>query len=431
MHGITDSDIMKTAVKKTGEYNHMSNCIVAQSGGPSSVINATVAGIIKANQLNPIYDHVYGGLNGIEGILKQNFVDLTRMTEHENLVLRQTPSSALGSCRYKLKRRNVEDFEKIISTMERFDIETLFYVGGNDSMDTVAALTEYTAANGITGRRFIGCPKTIDNDLMVIDHAPGFASSAKFIATTALQCWQDLHVYPRSRKEVFILETMGRDAGWLAASACLSGIVDVLIVPEVAFDKEVVLERIRDCIEVKAKCFVVISEGAHYEDGTYIAAGEAKNDIFGHAVLGGAGKALEQMILDEDVCTRVKVQDLSTAQRCHASEQSQIDVIESFRLGLSAHMRSMDKSFTGKMVCLKRRTDVQEYDVEYFAVDADQVANYVRNFPVEWLLPDFWGITEEAINYMKPLIQGTPAIIMKDGLPEQTIPYYLGGKTIE
>ena len=178
----------------------MPNCIVAQSGGPSSVVNATLAGIIKANQLCPIYDHVYGGINGIEGILQERFVDLTKMSDHENLVLRQTPASALGSCRYKLKRNNVEDLEKVMSIMERYDAETLFYIGGNDSMDTVASLSEFANSKGIKNRRFVGCPKSIDNDLIVIDHAPGFGSAAKFIATTALQCWQDINVYPASRK---------------------------------------------------------------------------------------------------------------------------------------------------------------------------------------------------------------------------------------
>lgn len=409
----------------------MPNCIVAQSGGPSSVINATVAGIVKANQLNPLYEHVYGGLNGIEGILQERFVDLTKMSDHENQVLRQSPSSALGSCRYKLRRDNVEDLEEIFAIMEKYDITTMFYTGGNDSMDTVAALSEYAAEHNITNRRFIGCPKTIDNDLMITDHSPGFASAAKFIATTALQCWQDLNVYPPSRREVFILETMGRDAGWLAASACLSGIVDVLILPEVSFDEDKVMNRIRECIEATSKCFVVISEGAHYADGTYIAAAEARNDLFGHAVLGGAGKALEQMILDNDVCPRCKVQDLSTAQRCHASEQSLVDVTESYRLGMSAHMRSADPSFTGMMVGIKRRTDVEEYDVEYFAVEADKVANYVRNFPKEWIEPNYVGVTLDAVDYMKPLIEGTPDQILKDGLPEQVVPYYMRGEEVE
>jgi 6-phosphofructokinase 1 len=378
--------------------------------------------------MNPIYDHVYGGLNGIEGILQERFVDLTNMSEHENLVLRQTPSSALGSCRYKLKRDNVEDFEKIISIMDKYDIETLFYTGGNDSMDTVAALSEYAAKNKITNHRFVGCPKTVDNDLMVTDHCPGFASAAKFIATTALQCWYDVNVYPASRKEVFILETMGRDAGWLAASACLSGKVDLLIVPEQPFDKEVFLKEVKQIVDEKAKCFVVVSEGAHFADGSYLAAGEAKNDKFGHAILGGAGKALETMILNAEAAPRCKVQDLSTAQRCHATEQSLVDVTESFRLGMSALNRSADKTFTGKMVGVKRRAG-EEYDAEFFAVEASKVANYVKNFPVEWLLPEYKGITKEGYAYLEPLIHGNPVILMQegDGLPEYVQPYYMRG----
>ena len=402
----------------------MSNCIVAQSGGPTSVINATLAGVVKANQMNPIYEHVYGGLNGIEGILQERFVDLTDMSAEENRLLRQTPSSALGSCRYKLKRDNVEDFEKLISIMEKHDIETLFYVGGNDSMDTVAALSEYAERNNIEGRRFVGCPKTVDNDLMHTDHCPGFASAAKYIATTALQTWLDLNVYPSSRQEVFILETMGRDAGWLAASACLSGKVDILVLPEDDFDKEKFLGRVRDCIAKNSKCYVVVSEGARYADGTYISAGESKNDLFGHAVLGGAGSALEAMILESGAAPRCKVQDLATAQRSHATEQSLVDRTEAYRLGLSAHMHTADKDFTGQMVALKRR-DCEKYDVEYFTVPASEVANYVKHFPAEWILPEYRGITQEAYDYLQPLIEGTPYITYKDGLPAYIEPYYL------
>ena len=402
----------------------MSNCIVAQSGGPTSVINATVAGIVKANQLNPLYEHVFGGLNGIEGILQERFVDLTKMTEAENRVLKQTPSSALGSCRYKLKRDNVADFEKLIAIMEKYDVETLFYIGGNDSMDTVAALSEYAANNGITDRRFVGCPKTVDNDLMHTDHCPGFPSAAKFIANTTLQTWLDVNVYPVTRQEVFILETMGRDAGWLAASACLSGKVDILIVPEAPFEKETFLARVDECIKATSKCYVVVSEGARYADGTYISAGESKNDLFGHAVLGGAGAALEAMILEAGVASRCKVQDLSTAQRAHATEQSLVDVTESFRLGLSAHMHSADKAFTGKMVGVKR-SEGAEYNAEYFTIDADQVANYVKHFPTEWLLPDYKGITQEADDYLRPLIQGSPEYIYRDGVPAYVQPYYM------
>lgn len=399
----------------------MGNCIVAQSGGPTSVINATLAGVVKANQLNPIYKTVYGGLNGIEGILQEKFVDLTHMSEEENYILRQTPSSALGSCRYKLKRTNVADFEKLFEVLEKYDIDTMFYIGGNDSMDTVYALSEYAATHNITNRRFVGCPKTVDNDLMVTDHCPGYASAAKFIATTALQTWLDVNVY--TRQEVFILETMGRDAGWLAASACLSGVVDLVVLPEIPFNKEVFLAEVKKCIEEKNKCYVVVSEGARYADGAYLAAGEAKNDGFGHAVLGGAANAVKDLILTSGTANRCKVQDLSTAQRCHATEQSLVDVEESFKLGMSAHMRSANPSFTGQMVGIKRK-DSEVYDVEYFATAASNVANHVKNFPVEWAKPNYRGVTDEAIAYMRPLIQGQPVITYKNGVPAFVKPYY-------
>ena len=399
----------------------MSNCLVAQSGGPTSVINATVAGVVKANQMNPFYDKVYGGLNGIEGILQERFVDLTNMSEEENKILRQTPSSALGSCRYKLKRDNVADFENLFKILDKYDIETMFYTGGNDSMDTVAALSEYAREHGITNHRFVGCPKTVDNDLVQTDHCPGFASAAKFISTVALHTWLDVNVY--TRQEVFILETMGRDAGWLAASACLSGIVDLVCLPEVPFDKDKFLAQVKKCIDEKNKCYIVVSEGCKFADGTYIAAGQAKNDGFGHAILGGAGNALKQMILDSNTAERCKVQDLSTAQRCYATTQSLVDVNESFRLGMSAHMRSCNKEFTGKMVGLVRK-EQGPYDVDFVAIDANMVANYVKAFPSNWIKPDYEGITDEALAYLRPLIVGSPTVLYKDGLPAYVTPYY-------
>ena len=400
----------------------MANCLVAQSGGPTSVINATVAGIVKANQMNPYYDKVFGGLNGIEGILKEKFVDLTNMSDEENLILRQTPSSALGSCRFKLKRDNVEVFKQLIEILDKYNIETMFYTGGNDSMDTVAALSEYAKANNITNHRFVGCPKTVDNDLILTDHCPGFASAAKFIATTALHTWLDVNVY--TRQEVFVLETMGRDAGWLAASACLSGCVDLLIVPEVPLDKEKFLNEVRTCVAEKNKCYIVCSEGAKFTDGTYVAAGEAKGDGFGHAMLGGAGNAIKNMILESGAAERCKVQDLSTAQRCFASGQSLVDVNESFQLGMSAHMRSTDGKFTGKMVGLVRK-DIPAYDVDFEAFDAVQVANQVKGFPTDWIKPNYRGITDEAIKYLEPLIEGSPVVIYKDGVPAYVKPYYM------
>ena len=212
----------------------MANCLVAQSGGPTTVINASLAGVVKANQLNPVYDIVYGGLNGIEGILQERLVDLTHMPDMENRILRQTPSSALGSCRYKLKRDDETDYRKLVAVMDKFNIEIMFYIGGNDSMDTVDALSQWAKRNNIE-KRFVGIPKTVDNDLMVTDHCPGFASAAKFVNDVVTSTWLDYNVYTRS--EVFILETMGRDAGWLAGSSVISGKVDLLVLPEEDFNK--------------------------------------------------------------------------------------------------------------------------------------------------------------------------------------------------
>lgn len=401
----------------------MANCLVAQSGGPTSVINATLAGVVKANQLNPIYETVYGGLHGIEGILEEKLVDLTHMSERDNLVLRQTPASALGSCRYKLKKENIADYQRLFEVLDKYNIETMFYIGGNDSMDTVASLSEYAKAHGITKHRFVGCPKTVDNDLMVTDHCPGFGSAAKFISTTTLQTWLDVNVY--TRQEVFVLETMGRDAGWLAASACLSGVVDLVVLPEEVFDEELFLAEVKKVIAEKNKCYIVVSEGIKYADGSYVAAGKAKNDGFGHAVLGGAGQAIKNLILDNDVAARCKVQELSTAQRCHATEQSLVDVTESFNLGMSAHMHSMDQNFTGQMVAVVRK-DSKEYDVEFITTDAKNVANHVKGFPLKWALPNYRGITQEAIDYITPLIQGSPVVLYDEsGLPEFVKPYYM------
>ncbi|MEG0266003.1 MAG: diphosphate--fructose-6-phosphate 1-phosphotransferase [Erysipelotrichaceae bacterium] len=398
----------------------MANCLVAQSGGPTTVINASLAGVVMANRLNPIYDTVYGGLNGIEGILQERLVDLTNMSEHENKVLRQTPSSALGSCRYKLKRDNDADFVALMGILDKYDIETMFYIGGNDSMDTVDALSEW-ARNHKVNHRFVGIPKTVDNDLMVTDHCPGFSSAAKFINSVVTSTWLDYNVYTRS--EVFILETMGRDAGWLAGSAVVSGKVDLLILPEMNFEKDAFLAQVKKCMDEKNKCYIVVSEGAHYEDGTYLAAGKAVNDGFGHAVLGGAGNALKNMILDAGIAPRAKVQDMSTAQRCANYCQSLVDVEEAFKLGMSGHMHSMNKAFTGQVVGVVRK-DSDVYDVDYIAGPASDFANHVKNIPSEWILKDYQGLTQEAYDYYLPLIQGEPTLIMENGVPAYVKPYH-------
>lgn len=399
----------------------MANCLVAQSGGPTTVINASLAGVVKANQLNPLYDIVYGGLNGIEGILEGRLYDLTNMSELENRILKQTPSSALGSCRYKLKRNDDTDYRRLIDIMDQFDIEIMFYIGGNDSMDTVDALSQWAKKNGVN-KRFVGVPKTVDNDLMVTDHCPGFASAAKFVNAVVTSTWLDYYVY--TRPEVFVLETMGRDAGWLAASSVATGKVDLLVLPEEVFDKAKFIAQVKHFMDTKGKCYVVVSEGARFADGTYLAAADAKNDGFGHAVLGGAGNALKNMILESGVAPRVKVQDLSTAQRCANYLQSLVDVEEAFKLGMSAHMRSAAPDFTGQVVGVVRK-DGAEYDVDYIAGPAHEFANHVKNIPAEWILPDYRGLVKEAYDYFMPLIQGEPDLIMENGVPAYVKPYHM------
>ena len=398
----------------------MSNCLVAQSGGPTAVINASLAGVIRANQLNPVYDRVFGGIHGIEGVLDGSLYDLTDLSGRDIDILKQTPSSALGTCRYKLKRGDDKDYRRLVEVMDEHGIDAMFYIGGNDSMDTVDALSEWAQANGIS-KRFIGIPKTVDNDLVPVDHCPGFPSAAKVAIEITHATYLDYAAY--TRPEVFILETMGRDAGWLAASCCVSGDVDLLVLPEIDFDAKAFLNQVQKKMALKGECYIVVSEGAHYADGTYIAAGKAANDGFSHAVLGGAGQALKQIILDSGIAPRGVVQDLSRAARSSNFAQSLVDVTEAFELGMSAHMRSADPSFTGKVVGIRHASADGAYNAEFFAGPASEFANAVRNFPAEWILPDYQGVTEEALDYFRPLIEGEPKLVFEGGRPATLVPF--------
>ena len=399
----------------------MRNCLVAQSGGPTAVINASLAGVIRANQLNPFYDRVYGGIHGIEGVLADKLYDLTELSGRELEILKQTPSSALGTCRYKLSREKTEDYQRLVEVMDAHDIECMFYIGGNDSMDTVDALSSWAQANGIA-KRFIGIPKTVDNDLVPVDHCPGFASAAKVAVEITHATYLDYAAY--TRPEVFVLETMGRDAGWLAASCCMSGDVDLLVLPEVPFDKDAFLAQVKRCMDEKNECYIVVSEGGRYADGTYISAGASANDGFAHAVLGGAGLQLKQMIVDAGIAPRGVVQDLSRAARSSNFAQSLVDVTEAYELGMSAHMRSADGVFTSSVVGIKPRTSLDEpYSAQFFAGPASEFANYVKQFPQEWILPDYAGITDEAKKYVAPLIEGEPKLVYENGRPATIVPF--------
>ena len=377
--------------------------------------------MIRANQLNPFYDRVYGGIHGIEGVLADKLYDLTELSGRELEILKQTPSSALGTCRYKLSREKTEDYQRLVEVMDAHDIECMFYIGGNDSMDTVDALSSWAQANGIA-KRFIGIPKTVDNDLVPVDHCPGFASAAKVAVEITHATYLDYAAY--TRPEVFVLETMGRDAGWLAASCCMSGDVDLLVLPEVPFDKDAFLAQVKRCMDEKNECYIVVSEGGRYADGTYISAGASANDGFAHAVLGGAGLQLKQMIVDAGIAPRGVVQDLSRAARSSNFAQSLVDVTEAYELGMSAHMRSADGVFTSSVVGIKPRTSLDEpYSAPFFAGPASEFANYVKQFPQEWILPDYAGITDEAKKYFAPLIEGEPKLVYENGRPATIVPF--------
>ena len=402
----------------------MSNCIIAQSGGPTTVINSSVVGLLNANKKLNTFEKVYGGLNGIEGILNKNIIDLSLISNEEINNFRFTPSSGLGSCRYKLKDFDScsEEYENLIKILREYDITSFFYVGGNDSMDTIAKLSKYAKLNNID-ITFIGIPKTIDNDLKFTDHTPGFGSAAKFIGTTALETYLDASVYINNG--IFILETMGRDTGWLAASACIAKldnkpVADFIYLPEVAFDKEKFLKDVKQKFEEQNKVYIIVSEGIRDKDGNFISEFECvSQDNFGHAQLGGVSNCLRMLILEEGFTTRVKALDLGILQRCAMHCASDTDLTEAYNVGRMA-LKYASEGETGKMVSINRESD-ESYEVFYSLVDADKVANNVRYFPLEWINEEGNFVNKEAYSYFEPLIKDLPDLTFEGNLPKYKV----------
>lgn len=402
----------------------MSNCIIAQSGGPTAVINSSVVGLLNANKELKTFEKVYGGLNGIEGILNKNIIDLSSISDEEINHFRFTPSSGLGSCRYKLKDLDScsQEYESLIKILKEYDITSFFYVGGNDSMDTIAKLSKYAYQNDI-GITFIGIPKTIDNDLKFTDHTPGFGSAAKFIGTTALETYLDASVYINNG--IFILETMGRDTGWLAASACIAKlhnkpVADFIYLPEVAFDKDKFLKDVKQKFEEKNKVYIIVSEGIKDKEGNFVSEFECvSQDNFGHAQLGGVSEYLRMLILQEGFTTRVKALELGILQRCAMHCASDTDLTEAYNAGRMA-LKYASQGETGKMVSINRECN-EPYKVVYSLVDADKVANNVRYFPSEWINEEGNFITEEAYSYFEPLIKDFPDLTFEGNLPKYKV----------
>ncbi len=389
----------------------MPNCIIAQSGGPTSVINSSVVGLIKANEEFKVYDKIYGGLNGIEGILNKNIIDLSSTTNQELEEFKYTPSSGLGSCRYKMKNieDSTEEYDKILEILQDLDIKTFFYIGGNDSMDTTAKLGKYAKENNLD-INFVGIPKTIDNDLMYTDHTPGFASAAKYIAISVLETYLDSSVY--TNNGIFILETMGRDTGWLAASACTAKylgkpVVDFIYLPEVAFDKDQFLKDVEKRFKENNHVYIVVSEGIRDASGKFVSEFECvSQDKFGHTQLGGVCNYIRSLILDAKITTRVKALELGVLQRCAMHCSSQIDIDEAFMTGYEALKYAMEGN-NGQMVAIKRESN-KPYKSSFFLVEADKIANNVKYFPTEWINKEGNNVTPEAYEYFKPMLGELP-----------------------
>ncbi|MBX4265833.1 6-phosphofructokinase [Clostridium estertheticum] len=401
----------------------MKNCIVAQSGGPTSVINASAIGILESNISSHYYDNVYAGINGIQGILNKHIVNLTDINYDEVKGLKYTPSSGLGSCRYKLKsfEENNEEYIKIFEILEEYEIKTFFYIGGNDSQDTVHKFSIYANKHN-KDVKFIGIPKTIDNDLPIMDHTPGFGSAAKLIATSVLENFLDASVY--SPKGVFILETMGRDTGWLAASACIATIngnpvVDFIYLPEIAFSPDKFIEDVSKKLTQKNHVFVVVSEGIRTKEGKFIGEAEGtSHDKFGHTQLGGICGFLKNLILNTNTAEKVRVLELSTLQRCSMHCASQTDIDEAFEVGKAAAEYSIH-GISGNMIGIRRLSNAP-YTSETFALETSKVANKIKYFPKEWVNEEGNNVTHEAYEYTLPLIMGEPKITIENGLPKYT-----------
>ena len=399
------------------------NVIVGQSGGPTAVINSSLAGVYKT-ALACGAGKVYGMRYGIEGLLNEKYVDLSEhlKSDLDVEILKHTPASYLGTCRYKLPPHegNEELYEKIFTILDTLEIEVFTYIGGNDSMDTIKQLSDYAAANG-KSQRFMGVPKTIDNDLPITDHTPGFGSAAKYIATSVKEVICDGRGFANTPM-VTIIEIMGRNAGWLTAAAALAKTedcegVDLIYLPEVAFDTKEFVEEVREIMKKKSTVFVAISEGIRTADGTYISemgGGSDYVDAFGHKQLAGSATYLANLIGSELGC-KTRGIEFSTLQRCASHMASLTDINEAFMAGAAA-VKAADEGETGKMPVIERVSDYP-YRTSTSVYDIHKIANVEKMVPREWINEKGNGVTEDFIRYARPLIQGEFAPIVVDGLP--------------
>ena len=395
-------------------------CMFAQSGGPTSVINSSAAGVFLEALKSPEITKVYGAAHGIKGVLDEQFYDIGLEDKKELELLKYTPSSALGSVRYKLKDVSVDDtdYKRILEVFKKYDIRYFFYNGGNDSMDTCNKISKFLNGSG-WDCNVIGVPKTIDNDLFGTDHCPGFASAAKYIATTLMEINLDAKVYNTGM--VCVIEVMGRNAGWLTAAASLAGYkglgADLIYLPEVAFDVDKFVSDVEDVLAKNDnKCIAVVSEGIKLADGRYVGEFTAsKTDLFGHAQLGGVGQMLANVI-KEKTGIKTRAIELSLMQRCGAQLASKVDVEEAFGAGAEA-VKAAVSGETDKMVCFERDMSTGHYVCKYKLLPLELAANTEKTVPLDWITDNGTALSDKFVEYALPLIQGDAKAPLEDGLP--------------
>ena len=398
------------------------NVIVGQSGGPTAVINASLYGVVyEALNREDACGTVYGMINGIEGFLNDQIMDMEPLEKSGELeLIKTTPGSYLGSCRYKLPEDlRDEVYPRLFEKFEQYGIGYFFYIGGNDSMDTVSKLSRYAKKTG-SDIRFMGIPKTIDNDLVRTDHTPGFGSAAKYVASTVREIAIDASVYD-NKKSVTIVEIMGRHAGWLTAASVLArkfeGDNPVLIyLPEMAFDPDKFIDDVNEALEKVPNLVVCISEGINDGKGTFICelASDVGVDNFGHKMLTGSGKYLENLV-KEKIGVKVRSIELNVCQRCSSSMLSATDQKEAIASGAYG-VKCAIEGETGKMIGFSR-VEGGDYRVDYVTEDVDLICNQEKTVPLEWITKNGSDIGQEFIDYALPLIQGEVKVPSKDGLP--------------
>lgn len=399
------------------------NAVVGQSGGPTAVINASLYGTVyEALNREDEIGTVYGMINGIEGFLNDQVMDMAPLEESKELELIQTtPGSYLGSCRYKLPEDlNDPVYPQLFARFEAYNIGYFFYIGGNDSMDTVSKLSRY-AEKISSDIRVIGIPKTIDNDLVETDHTPGFGSAAKYVASTVREIAIDASVYD-NKKSVTIVEIMGRHAGWLTAASALARKFEhdnpvLIYLPETDFDQDAFIEKVRTSLETTPNLVVCISEGIHDNTSTFICeySNDVGTDTFGHKMLTGSGKYLENLV-KERLGVKVRSVELNVCQRCSSSMLSKTDQKEAIASGAYGVKAALNGA-SGKMVAFER-LDGDDYQIDYVLKDVNVICNQEKCVPATWITADGSDVTEDFIRYARPLIQGEVTVPTEDGVPK-------------